>query len=217
MIHMLPRDTGSSPVRFSEEQGNRSGMASSCTDAFYHGCLLHPMFSYWVSPASFRRRVLHWRCHSFTRLLYLLILLLLHFFLQGSFFLYILETHPLVTLSAKSYVGVVLMLRSCFPIGFWSINKNVRGEPMAGRNEARILVSADRLRDAGEEKKFTMLQREKRWPVMWVLDARGALSIFIQTLLFQKPFKIYNRLENKEVSKDKQTNKHLGSPKELDQ
>lgn len=33
---------------------------------------------------------------------------------------------------------------------------------MAGRNEARILVSADRLRDAGEEKKFTMLQREKR-------------------------------------------------------
>ena len=33
----------------------------------------------------------------------------------------------------------------------------------AGRNGTdSVLVSADRLRDAGDEKKFTMLQREKR-------------------------------------------------------
>jgi hypothetical protein len=32
---------------------------------------------------------------------------------------------------------------------------------MDGRKEARILVSTDRLRDTGKEKKFTILQREK--------------------------------------------------------
>ena len=52
-------------------------------------------------------------------------------------------------------VGIVLMLRSCSPIGFWSISKDARGQLLGGRKEAGLLdPHRMKWRDARQERNF---------------------------------------------------------------
>lgn len=133
---MVPRDTGSSPVRFTEGQGHREWLLAVLMP-FYHGCLLylwcfHTGYHQHLSEGESTGDATH---TTFTRLLCLLILLLLCSFLKDHFlFLKSWKHTPLVTLSAKSYVEGGSDVKVLFSNWFLIDQQRYQG-PIAGCKE----------------------------------------------------------------------------------
>lgn len=65
-------------------------------------------------------------------------------------------------------VGVVLMLRSCSPIGSWLISNNAMGQLLDGRNRQDMQVTTGKLAYAKEREKESF-QRLENQPAMWDL------------------------------------------------